>query len=94
MTQVEPTIVNVNKSQILADLNAGLTRKEIYAKYNMSIAVGKSMIASFKLINAKKKGKAGVSFNFIDDTDQAVGAAAEAAVASIEASADSEDLIY
>jgi len=93
MTQEANTVVNITKSQIIADLNAGLTRKQIFTKYGQSAAVGKSMINTFGLKNAKRKGaKSGVSFNFVDDTSEGVNAAAEAAVASIEAPVTSDDL--
>ena len=86
-TATKPKVtVNIDKAQILADLNAGLTRKEIYAKYGHSAASGKAMITRFGLKNAKRKGAdSGITFVYTDSTVEGVTAAAEAAVAHIEA---------
>lgn len=59
----------VTVSQLLADVNAGLTRSEIKAKYELS---GKDMATAFshpKLKGVKAKAKS--DFELVDDTDEA-----------------------
>lgn len=63
--------ITITKSQIISDLESGLSRKQMREKYNMSINQVNTMIDAFGLKGAKKKGRRnnGRIFSFVNDID-------------------------
>lgn len=88
---MENETVTITKSQIVSDLEAGLSRKEMRTKYSMSIAQLATMMDSFGLKGAKRHGirKNKTVFNFINDIDgpdeaEIADAAVDSALADVE----------
>lgn len=63
--------ITITKSQIISDLESGLSRKQMRDKYSMSINQLNNMIDAFGLKGAKKKGRRnnGRVFSFVNDLD-------------------------
>jgi hypothetical protein len=60
----------ITVSQILADLNAGLDRKAIREKYNLSVEETKLIFQHPKLSGKRVKRSKIVKFTLVDDTEE------------------------
>ena len=67
---VEPKKQVITVSQILSDLEAGLDRKSIREKYNLSVEETKLIFQHPKLAGKRVKRSKAIKFTLIDDTEQ------------------------
>lgn len=69
---VEPRKQVITVSQILSDLDAGLDRKAIREKYNLSVEETKLIFQHPKLAGKRVKRSKAIKFTLIDDTEQQI----------------------
>jgi len=69
---VEPKKQVITVSQILSDLDAGLDRKAIREKYDLSVEETKLIFQHPKLAGKRVKRSKSIKFTLVDDTEQQV----------------------